>query len=167
MSESAGRAGAGRLGLLVAAAVILLGGAIVLYDAVRIASSTGFGPQQSGFFPVIVGVGLVIFGLLFLARTTIWPDRLLFEHAALEHTESGWLRLWGAVVGLVIYAVLLDPMGYIITTALFFVGIARIVGSRRLVRDVIVGVAFAVAAYFAFTEFLGVRLPAGLLEPLL
>lgn len=167
MIHTAGREGAGQLGLRAAAAVILVSGAVVLYDAVQIAADSGIRPQQSGFFPVIVGIGLVGFGLVFLVRTTIWPDDALFEHAQREHTESGWLRLWGVVAGLLIYAILLDPLGYIIATALFFVAAGRVVGSRRVVRDVVVGVLFAVVVYFAFTELLGVRLPAGVLEPVI
>ena len=56
---------------------------------------------------------------------------------------------------------LLAPLGYILATTLFFVGAARAMGSRKLVRDAVVGVLFSAAIYFGFTELLSVRLPPG------
>ncbi|WP_051478550.1 tripartite tricarboxylate transporter TctB family protein [Arthrobacter sp. H5] len=159
--------GAGKLGIKIAAVVILLGAAVVLFDAVRVSINGGFGPQQPGFFPMIVGIGLVGFGLAFLVRATLKPDQALFEQAAAEHTDTHWRTLWTVVVALVIYAALLDPLGYIIATTVFFVGIAWVAGSRRLIRDVIIAVLFSAGVYFGFTELLGVRLPGGLLETVL
>ena len=51
-----------------------------------------------------------------------------------------------------------------VATTLFLPAAARILGSRNLVRDVTVGLVLAVVVYFGFTEFLGVRLPAGVLD---
>ncbi|THJ65858.1 tripartite tricarboxylate transporter TctB family protein [Arthrobacter echini] len=161
------RPGAGMLGLRIAAVVILLGAAVVLIDAIRISISGGFGPQQPGFFPLIVGIGLVGFGVAFLVRSTLKPDRALVEQADEEHRDTHWRTLWTVVVALLVYVAVLDPLGYIIATSIFFVGIARVAGSRRLIRDVIIAVLFSAAVYFGFTELLGVRLPDGLLETVL
>lgn len=166
-SHAVRRPGAGKLGILIAAIVILLGAAVVLFDAIRISIDGGFGPQQPGFFPLIVGIGLVGFGLAFLLRATVKPDQALVEQAAEEHTDTHWRTLWIVVIALVIYAALLDPLGYIIATSVFFVGIAWVAGSRKLIRDVIIAVLFSAAVYFGFTELLGVRLPGGLLETVL
>ncbi|GAB3523751.1 tripartite tricarboxylate transporter TctB family protein [Arthrobacter monumenti] len=157
----------GKLGTRIAAAVIILGAAVVLFDAFRIASEGGFGPQQPGFFPVIVGIGLMGFGIAFLVRTTLKPDYDLREQAAEEHADTHWRTLWTVIVGLVIYAYVLEPIGYIPATAIFFVAIAWVGGSRKWIRDIIVAVLFSVAVYFFFTEVLGVRLPAGLMEMVL
>lgn len=157
----------GRLGIRIAAVVIVLGALVVLFDAIRISLDGGFGPQQPGFFPLIVGVGLVGFGVAFVVRATLKPDRALLDQAAIHHADTHWRTLWAVIALLVIYAVVLDPVGYIVATSVFFVGIARIAGSRKLVRDIIVAIVFSAAVYFGFTELLGVRLPAGLLETVL
>lgn len=154
----------GKLGTRIAAAVIVLGAAVVLFTAFQIAAKGGFGPQQPGFFPLIVGVGLVGFGLAFLVRTTAKPDYALREQAAEGHADTHWRTLWTVIIGLVIYAFILEPLGYILATTIFFLAIAWIAGSRRWIRDIIVAVLFSVVIYFGFTELLGVRLPAGLLE---
>ncbi|GAB3547580.1 tripartite tricarboxylate transporter TctB family protein [Arthrobacter tumbae] len=166
-SHAVAKPGAGKLGIRIAAVVILLGAAVVLFDAIRVSINGGFGPQQPGFFPMIVGIGLVGFGLAFLIRATLKPDHALEEQAAAEHKDTHWRTLWVVVVALVIYAALLDPVGYIIATSVFFVGIAWLAGSRKIIRDVIIAVLFSAAVYFGFTELLGVRLPGGLLETVL
>ena len=57
---------------------------------------------------------------------------------------------------MVAYALLLEPLGYILATALFFVPVARLLGSRSLVRDVVIGLVLGVGLFTAFTQFLGV-----------
>lgn len=157
----------GKLGARIAAAVIVLGAAVVLVDAIRIAAAGGFGPQQPGFFPIIVGIGLMVFGIAFLVRTTAAPDPALLEQAAEEHARTHWRTLWAVIAVLVVYAVVLQPLGYILATSIFFVVVARLAGSHHLLRDVVVAVLFSAAVYFGFTELLGVRLPAGLMEQVL
>jgi putative tricarboxylic transport membrane protein len=66
-----------------------------------------------------------------------------------------------------VYALVLGVLGYVIATGLMIPSGARILGSRRLVRDAAIGFALAIVVYVAFTNFLGVRLPAGVLEPVL
>lgn len=157
----------GRLGARIAAGVVLLASAVVLFDAVRIAADSGAGPQQSGFFPMIVGLGLVLCALAFLLRTTIRLDDAMIARADEEHANANWRTLWIVIGGLVLYAFLLDPLGYIIATSLFLGSIVWVVGRRTVIIDIVIAVLFSVATYFAFTELLGVRLPPGLLEPVL
>lgn len=152
-----------RFGARVAAGVLLLGGAVVLFEAIGIAADSGAGPQQSGFFPLIVGIGLVFFGLAFGIRTTLRPDEAMLARAAEEHRNTHWRTLWIVIAGLLVYAFLLDPLGYIIATTLFLAATVWVVGRRTVVRDILIAVLFATAVYFSFTELLGVRLPAGLL----
>jgi len=66
------------------------------------------------------------------------------------------------VAALLAYALLMGPLGYIVATTLFFVAVARILGSRAPIRDLVAGFAIAVVLFVAFTQFLGVDLPAGL-----
>jgi len=65
------------------------------------------------------------------------------------------------VAVLIGYLLVFDLLGYILATALAFVASAWVLGSRKLVRDVIIGVVLAIGIYYAFTELLSIRLPAG------
>jgi putative tricarboxylic transport membrane protein len=64
---------------------------------------------------------------------------------------------------LVGYGLALNPVGYLISTSIFFVATAFILGSRHLARDTVVAILLTAGVYFAFTQALGVRLPAGVL----
>ena len=91
---------------------------------------------------------------------------------AYAFTEA-WSSLWRGgrstllsvitiMAALLAYAFLLEPIGYPLATAAVFVTIARVLGSRSIVRDVLVGLVLGFGLYTAFTQYLGVSLPAGL-----
>lgn len=154
----------GILGLRIAAAVILVIGLVVLYQAIRIAGDGGYGPQDAGFFPLIVAVGLVIFGVLFLVQTTVRLDPALREHVAEEEEATHWSTVGLIVVALLVYVFVLEPLGYMVATTLFFVAVTWVLGSRHLIRNFLIGLVASAVLYFGFTQLLGVRLPGGVLD---
>jgi putative tricarboxylic transport membrane protein len=115
----------------------------------------------SRFFPAVVSGGLILCSLAFLARVTIWPDVDLGLHAAREAADTDWFVPALVAGGLIGYVYLLEPLGYVIATWLFFPYGARVLGSRAPVRDGIAGLGLALGIYLLFTYMLGVRLPAG------
>jgi putative tricarboxylic transport membrane protein len=143
--------------------LLLLGIAIaVLAATTAIRSPDGYAVTGPRFFPLVVGIFLLVLALLFLARTIVRPDLELAERAAREQAATDWLppaAVAGALLG---YALLLEPLGYVVATTLFFPLVAAILGSRAHVRDVIAGLVLGAVLYVAFTQFLGVDLPAGL-----
>jgi len=143
--------------------LLLLGIAIaVLISTTTIRSQEGYAATGPRFAPLLVGLFLLVLALLFLARTLVHPDSELGERAAREQAATEWTRPALIVACLLGYALLLEPLGYIVATTLFFLPVARVLGSRSPVRDAIVGFALALVLFVGFTEFLGVDLPAGL-----
>jgi len=143
--------------------LVLLALAIaVLAATTAIRSTEGYAVTGPRFAPLVVGIFLAVLALLFLARTFVRPDVELAERAAREHAETEWAPPLLVVVALLAYAFLLEPLGYIVATALFFPVVAFVLGSRSPVRDVVAGAALGVVLYVAFTQFLGVDLPGGL-----
>jgi putative tricarboxylic transport membrane protein len=141
----------------------LLGIAIaVLIATTTIRSQEGYAATGPRFAPLLVGIFMLVLALLFLARTVIRPDVELGARARREHATTAWPPPALVLVALVAYALLLEPLGYVVATAAFFVAVARVLGSRQPVRDVIVGFGLGLVLFIAFTEFLGVDLPAGL-----
>ncbi len=158
------------LGPRIFAVAILAFGLFVLLGTFQISDKEGFSPDGPRFFPLIVAVGLLVFGALFLLSTTLRRDRYLGEKAAAEGVATDWPATGIVAATLVVYAILLDPLGYIVATALFFPAMAYVLGSRgrrKVLRNLAIGVALGVLVFFSFTELLGVRLPDGLLDPLL
>jgi putative tricarboxylic transport membrane protein len=167
----------GWLGPRLVAGVLIGLGIILVVQALGIAQTGGYrviGPET---FALVVAIAIVVLGVLFAVRTTILPDLDLALRAADEEAVTHWPTIGVLAALLVLYAVALDGaelgpvelpgLGYIVATALFLPAAARILGSRHPVRDLIIGVCVAVVVFFGFTEFLGVRLPAGILDPLL
>ena len=72
------------------------------------------------------------------------------------------------LVGVLLFTVLtISFLGWAVSGALLFVGSAWSLGSRTLVRDVIVGLVLSVGSWYFFHEGLGVILPAGILDGVL
>ena len=172
-----GADGGGLLGPRLVAVALLALAALLIVSALGIASAGGYTVIGPTTIPLVVAIGLLALGAIFAVRTTLRPDTELAELAAEEERVTHWPTVGLAALALVGYALALDgfaigPMdvpglGYIIATGIFLPLTARILGSRSLIRDVIVGFGIGIVIYFGFTEFLGVRLPAGILGPLL
>ena len=145
------------------AGLFLLAGSVAILIAVTSISGRG-GYSTSGprFVPLVVAIGLIALSALYLARTFIRPDVALAERAAQEDDATHWATPGLIMAVLLAYAFLLDPIGDPLATAAVFIAIARLLGSRSIVRDVLVGLVLAFGLYTAFTQYLGVSLPAGL-----
>jgi len=159
-------------------AVALLALAVVLIlSALGIARGGGYQLIGPATIPLVVAVGLLVLSAIFALRTTVIPDLALAEQAAGEERATHWPTVGLTALVLLGYGLALDGLelgpvevpglGYIVATGLFLPLTARVLGSRSPVRDVVTGFGIAVVIYFGFTEFLGVRLPAGILGPLL
>jgi putative tricarboxylic transport membrane protein len=148
------------------ALALLALGAVVFYATFQIRQPGGYSVVGPVFFPRAVALGLLALGALFLLRTTIRPDTDLAEQAAEEEAVTHWPTIGWTVLALVVYAFALRWLGYVVATTIFFVVMARILGSSRPLRDLLIGVVLSAIIYISFTRLLSVRLPAGLLDML-
>ena len=155
------------LGLRIAALTVIILGGIILTQVPQIGTGAVFIVVGPRIFQTVIGIGIMVLGLLFLLRTTVVLDNDLVAEVVTEEATTDWSTTILSLLSLVAYATLLHPLGYTLATALFFPVIGRILGSTRLRRDIIVGVALGLVIYLAFTRVLGVRLPAGLLTGIL
>ena len=81
-----------------------------------------------------------------------------------ESTALQWVPFLMVAGALVAYVVLLPRAGFVLASALLFAVTAYALGSRRVVRNAVVGLAFAAVVYLAFTRGLGLYLPESFLE---
>jgi putative tricarboxylic transport membrane protein len=121
--------------------------------------------------PLVVGAGrgggVDWFEVLILSAFVIAVAVAAVQHFARRTTldagqpgfnRPSFLLVIAAIGG---QAALLRPAGFVISSAVLFVLVARAFGSRRVVRDVLVGLALATAVFLAFSRGLGVTLPGG------
>lgn len=152
------------------AGAVLALGVVVLFGTLGFSAGGTYSPIGPGFFPLIVAVGLLLLGVLLLARASVVRDGFLGEKAASEARATHWPTVGLLLAALVVYAFLLDPLGYVFATALFFPAAAFVLGSgrtRAVLVNLAIGLVVGAVVFFSFTELLGVRLPDGLLDPFL
>ena len=138
------------------AAALVLVGAYTFYDATTL--QIGFGdPVGPRVFPYVIGAVTVLLGVL-LAVATLRGD--VPEAEGGEDVDLRQPADWVTVLTV-------SFLGWAISGAILFVGSAWSLGSRTLVRDVIVGLVLSVGSWYAFHEGLGVILPAGILDGVL
>ena len=167
MAGGAKEASRGLLEARLAAGAVIGLGLLALAGATQVGAGAGYIAVGPAVMPAAIGVGLLALGGFLLLRATVRPDLDLARRVADEAALTDWRTTGLTMVALVGYALTLGPLGYVLATTWFVPIVARILGSRRPIRDVVVGVAIGIVVYLAFTQFLGVRLPPGLLDPVL
>lgn len=146
----------------IAGLALLALGVAALVATTRIPSvRDGWGVSGPRFVPLVASLTLIVLSIAFLVRTVVRPDVELAQFAAAESAKTHWPTPGLVMAGLLGYVALLMPLGYALATALFFTATARVLGSRHLARDAVAGVVLGVVVSYAFTRWLGVRLPVG------
>ena len=127
-------------------------------------------------FAYVVGTlvfagGLVLVAMQFRAMSRGGTKRPEAEPAELGGDDprfpSSTGRAFAVFAALAVYAWLLKPAGYIPATVLFVAAGIWIMGGRGLVRLFIYPLAYTIATYLLFDTVLGVRIPDGVLRPLI
>ena len=148
---------------LLALGVIALG-LLALYETTQIPVSPMYarvGPTAVAYVASALLIGL---GGALLVQSTSgrWVSAPEESEAEFDLRALGWLLL-----GLVLNVGLIGPLGFIPASMLLFACTARAFGSRRPLRDLLIGLTLAAVAYFGFAGLLGINIGAGLLEGLI
>ncbi|HYI25304.1 MAG TPA: tripartite tricarboxylate transporter TctB family protein [Thermomicrobiales bacterium] len=150
---------------LVAVGVVVLGLVILVETQdIRVPRAlTVVGPRN---VPVIVGVSLVLIGIWY--AVDVLMGQTAIPSGDSEDADPTLPADWGVLAQLAVvmalYAILMEPAGFVLASAMLFVGTAFAMGSRHIPRDVIIGLVLAVATWLVFDRWLGIRLPPGVLE---
>lgn len=121
-------------------------------------------PVGPRVFPYIIAVCLIFVGLLLVCK----KERLTEKNRAVVFVWSTDKQtilkiVYTCIAGLV-FGLILEPVGYLISTALFMTVMMFITyGKSRAVFNVTIGLVFALTTYVAFFELLEVSLPRGIL----
>lgn len=147
---------------LLALGVIALG-LLALYETTQIPVSPMYakvGPTAAAYLAsaLLIGLGGA---LLLQSLSGRWVGAAEEHDAVLDLRGIGWLLL-----GLVLNVGLIDPLGFIPASVLLFACTARAFGSRRPLRDALIGFVLSAIAYFGFSELLGINIGAGVLGAL-
>ncbi|MGX1672791.1 tripartite tricarboxylate transporter TctB family protein [Streptomyces sp. NPDC055400] len=143
-----------------AAGLAVLAFAFGIPDA-ALAEGTDVGPRA---FPLLVGSGLTVVAALNAVQCFRGTDPTQDGAAREEARVTEWRPVGLLVAALAAYCLTLEFFGYWQTSTALFAVVARVLGSRRAVRDLLIGLALAVTAYLLFDRLLGIHLPPGYLR---
>jgi putative tricarboxylic transport membrane protein len=140
----------------------------VAYQAPRPNLPAAVGPHV---WPIIL-LCLLSVCSVFLFLQAIRDEREsspLTEDARARERDLEWYRkpaITGAytIVGVLLYAILLESVGFIICTFLIVLYQTRVIQKGKWFRNIATSLLFSLACYFAMTKLLLMRLPPGLLD---
>src|SRR5690349_11307891 len=151
-------------------------GAFILFEAGAIKVAPVYAKVGPRDIPILFGTILAVLGLALAWQS--WraksPTRLdppsvmdapgsLLDAPGTGGDVTDWLPLGAIAAGLVQQILLLEPLGFVPTAAILFFCVAFGFGSRRYLRDALIGIVLAIVSYVGFVNVLGLHLPAGIL----
>ncbi|WP_067439402.1 tripartite tricarboxylate transporter TctB family protein [Nocardioides jensenii] len=149
------------------AALLFAIGAYTLYDATTL--TVGFAdPVGPKMFPYAIGSVMVVLSVLLVIATARGdkPEAEGGEDVDLTH-PADWLTVAKLIGVLLITIATVNWLSWAITGAFLFAGAAWSLGSRTLIRDILVGFVMSVGSWYGFYVGLGIPLTPGILDGIL
>jgi putative tricarboxylic transport membrane protein len=141
---------------LLAAIALASFGSFVVYEALGLPYSSEFGPGP-GFFPLWIGIGIVVCALVM-----IWTTSLRRDTGSAEVTSKPEMaRSLGAWAAFVLAIALLSVVGFTLSLAVLTVYLVVVLDRRSFWVGLGVAVGLAFAFHLVFVVALGVSLPVG------
>lgn len=143
------------LGELFLGFALVLLGLLILAGTLSITVAPAYSRVGPRVFPFIVAAGMIVLGILYALESWKGTQTPAEEHA---------VNIWPIVLisgGILVDALLMPSLGFILSSTILFVLVAVGFGSRRYLRDGLVGLALSAVAYATFMYGLGLKLPAG------
>ena len=144
-------------------------GVLIVWQTTLIRLTPAYSKVGPRVIPYIVGAGLVLVGawLAYEALTRRAATGSAESEDADPTLPTDWRTVGLLALALVAYLLLIAPAGFIIASATLFAAAAFAMGSRRLARDIAIGVLLSLVLYIVFNRGLGLSLPAGILGGIL
>jgi putative tricarboxylic transport membrane protein len=143
------------LGELFLGFALVLLGILILAGTLSITVTPAYSRVGPRAFPFAMAAGMIVLGLFYALES--WKGTQ-------TPAEDQAVNLWPIVLisgGIILDALLMPSLGFILSSTILFVLVATGFGSRRYLRDGLVGLALSAVAYVTFVYGLGLRLPAG------
>jgi hypothetical protein len=131
---------------------------LVLYSRVEIGS---WSEPDAGFLPFWGGLTLAVMSILLLISSFRSPpaDR----RPSFFPVHDAWKRVVTTFFSLAAYNMLLNPLGFTLTTFFFLGFLLKVIFPQSWRRTLLVSVIGTAAARFLFINFLETQLPKGIL----
>lgn len=114
-------------------------------------------------FPIVISACLMASAVALFVKT-VREGAARAHRAELPEGEKEDRKTQAlALLGIGVYIFAMEPLGYVVSTALLCIYETAVFETGHWVRNVLSGVGFSVAVYAIFVNFLDVLLPKGLI----
>ena len=123
------------------------------------------GPQE-GFFPLLIAIIIIGLSLLLLIQSVFLRNQEK-EKEDVSVKKEGKIhlsRVLSYIITMLLYGIMLESIGFLISSALLLVFILKVVEKRSWKVTIVLGSASVLISYILFAYFLGVPLPRGLIN---
>ena len=161
-------------GIVIGAIVIAFSTGLLINSAtIRVDKFSSSPVDNAAFMPrlifgilIVIGIVMIVQGIQNIKKN----KKKLLESEALEKASMETLRSLGALLMLAAYILCFKPVGFIISSILFLVGMMFYMTKkedRKPIVFIIISVVMTLVVYFCFKKFLYIYLPAGILKGVL
>ena len=133
---------------------------VICLESIRIGPGALSNPGP-GFVPLICGLVMGIIGLIVFIST--YKSSPLEGKVALWGPDTRWRDMILTTISLIIYALLIDFLGFHLITLLWMIFICRWVGSMGWMTTFLISAVTIISSYLIFSYYLGIRFPLGII----
>ncbi|KYO66990.1 tripartite tricarboxylate transporter TctB family protein [Thermovenabulum gondwanense] len=140
-------------------AIIL--GLLYTYKALSLPKASIGNPMAPLYFPLSLGVLMILIGVIVVIVEKSTKIISESKKEAIDEKDKGYIKLIiGTIIASIIYAILFDKIGFIISTILFLSFILFMInGKEKWVTNIIVSVLFTFSVWYIFEKLINISLP--------
>ena len=135
---------------------------LILGEAIRLDLGTLHFPGP-GFFPFLTAIPLAFLAFLLIWETTAGKGRTAKESQTVWAADTDWRKILFSLAALIIYALLLERVGYILGTFLLMLFLFKNIESQKWGIAIFASAVAVLLSYFIFDVWLQCRFPEGIL----
>ena len=115
-------------------------------------------------FPRLLGIGLVITAIILLIEMVRGRKTVPSDVPKAEPVDRAtYMVVGGVVVWTFFYFLIFEPLGHVISTTIFLLGLTCYFHKGKWTANILTSVLFSLGSYLMFTKLLGVNLARGIL----
>ena len=112
-------------------------------------------PVGPRFYPQMIGICLTVCGIILSIRNR--PFQIVIP-------REGFRKNAKVILSFVLYVILFETLGYILSTLLFIFALVYLQERRKLLELIMFTIVVTFSLYFTFHTFLSIPLPGGFLK---
>ena len=145
---------------LIASLVFFVLGVFFVIASSGLASNVIGGTVTPATFPRVFGYLLAGLSVLLFIETVLKKSTQTAQDNAQEKAPIHYKRFFGVVLAMAAYVILIEPLGFIISTFMFLVVTFQLMARERLGASVLIAGVISAVVYFVFIRLLEASVPA-------